>query len=467
MTKKSTLLLAALWLTLPLALRAQNELSNFTATGRGGVINTFATDYQVIGINPANLGRAGGAKVAFTIGEFGVGASSQSLTREQLKHFIYNRDEQLSQSEKQGLARSFTSDNALNVNAAATTLGLAVQLPVIGGIAISNRQRVVGHVALNRNAAELLFLGSEAPIYANYDPNSGQVPLISEVLSGSEVQASFLNEYNISWGKRVVDLPLFQLSAGVGYRYVQGFGVLDIRIKPGDLRAYSSLSPVFDIDYSSIVAGNPNFNAQVNGGLEKTGKGQGFDLGLAAEVGKMVRLGVSVTDIGHMTWEGNLISANDQKLKRLNSAGVGTYNFFKEASEILASGTDSLFQYQAGQSRQANLPTKLRAGVGLRISEFLETGLDVTLPLNNVAGNIISPFVGAGVDYKPAHWVRLSSGVSAGAGYRVSIPFGITFVSKVYEAGISTRDVPGLLTSKNPYLSAAAGFLRFRFGKAD
>jgi len=49
--------LLAAGLALPLAARAQNELSNFSATGRGGVINTFASDYQVIGINPANLGR--------------------------------------------------------------------------------------------------------------------------------------------------------------------------------------------------------------------------------------------------------------------------------------------------------------------------------------------------------------------------------------------------------------------------
>ena len=51
--------LAAL-LALPATLRAQNELSNFTATGRGGVVNTFATDYQAIGINPRQPGPADG-----------------------------------------------------------------------------------------------------------------------------------------------------------------------------------------------------------------------------------------------------------------------------------------------------------------------------------------------------------------------------------------------------------------------
>ena len=34
---------------------SQIEYSSFTATGRGGA-TTFVTDYQALGINPANLG---------------------------------------------------------------------------------------------------------------------------------------------------------------------------------------------------------------------------------------------------------------------------------------------------------------------------------------------------------------------------------------------------------------------------
>ncbi|RSK51474.1 DUF5723 family protein [Hymenobacter rigui] len=442
-------------------LYAQNELSNFTATGRGGVATTFASDYQAIGINPANLGRVGGATVAFTIGEVGAGAASQSLTRQQLRRFIIDVNQQLTPAEKQALATSFNSSNALNFNADATSLALAVQLPVIGGIAISNRVRTAGHVGLNKNAADILFLGRDAPIYTA--TAAGNVPLVTEALAGTEMQFSVLNEYNIAWGTRLLDLPLFQLSAGAGYRYIQGIGIVDVRVQPGDLKAYSSMSPVFDIDYGNLVA-NPNFNLRTGNGLNPVGKGHGFDLGVAAEVGKTLRLGLAVTDIGQMTWTGNLLTANDQKLKRLKSSGVGSYNFIKEAAEIFASGSDSLFQYQTGQERRADLPTKLRAGAGLRLSEYFEVGLDVTMPLNAVAGNIPSTFIGAGIDYKPVKWLRLSSGLTGGAGYGFSVPLGFTLVTSFYEAGLSTRDVAGLVTSEHPYLSAAGGFLRFKLG---
>ncbi|MET4106559.1 DUF5723 family protein [Hymenobacter sp. UYP22] len=440
---------------------AQNELSNFTATGRGGVATTFASDYQAIGINPANLGRVGGATVAFTIGEVGAGAASQSLTRQQLRRFITNPNEQLTAAEKQTLATAFNSDNALNFNADATTLALAVQLPVIGGVAISNRVRTAGHVGLNKNAADILFLGRDAPIYTT--TAAGNVPLVTEALAGTEMQFSVLNEFNLAWGTRLLDLPLFQLSAGAGYRYVQGVGIVDVRVQPGNLQAYTSMSPVFDIDYGT-VASNPSFNLRTGNGLSPVGKGHGFDVGVAAEVGKALRLGLAVTDIGHMTWNGNLLTANDQKLKRLKSNGVESYNFVKEAAEIFASGSDSLFQYQPSQDRRADLPTKLRAGAGVRLSEYFEVGLDVTMPLNQVAGNLPSTFVGAGIDYKPAKWLRLSSGLTGGAGYGFSVPLGVTLVTSFYEAGLSTRDVAGLLTSENPYLSVAGGFLRFKLG---
>ncbi len=455
------LLLTACLLALPAAAWAQTELSNFTATGRGGVATTFAADYQAIGINPANLGRRGGATVAFTIGEAGAGVSSESLTRQQLRKFVFDTNEALTPAQKQEFARAFTSDNVANFSGAATSLGLSVQLPVIGGVAVSHRVRTDGHVAFNKNAAEIAFLGRDAPIYASVA--AGNIPLVSEALAGTRLQFTALNEFNVAWGTRVLDLPLFQLSAGAGYRYIQGIGIIDVQVESGDLRAYSSLSPVFEVNYGSVAA-NPSFNLQTGAGLKPVGKGHGFDVGLAAEVGKAVRLGLALTDLGSMRWNGNLVTANDQKLKRLRSAGIGSYNFIKEAAEIFAAGTDSLFLYEANQERRADLPTKLRAGAGVRLSEFFEVGLDVTLPLNDVAGNLTTPFVGAGLDYKPLRWLRLSSGLSGGAGYGLSVPLGLTIVTSLYEGGVSTRDVVGLVASENPYLSVAAGFLRFRLG---
>ncbi|TGE22232.1 hypothetical protein E5K00_18465 [Hymenobacter aquaticus] len=454
---------AGLWLAAATGLRAQSELTSFSIVGRGGVANTFANDYQALGVNPANLARTGNATVAFTIGEGGVGVASESLTRTQIRTFLRTADQPLTSADKRDLARAFTSANALQLNADFTPVAISASFPILGSFAFSNRQRVVAHMALNQNAAEILFLGQDAPIYANYNPATS--PLLTEALAGTQVQGTWYNEFNFAFARRLITLPLFRLSGGVGYRYIQGVGVVDVRIEPGQLEAYSAMSPIFKLDYSKLV-NNPSFDLRERAnGLQPVGKGNGVDLGVALEAGKMLRLGLSVTDIGKMTWEGNLLTASDQKLKKLQSSGIDNADFISAAARIFASGTDSVLTYKPSLTRTAQLPTKLRAGAGLRISNSLELGLDVTLPLNEVAGNITAPFVGAGIDYKPVRFLRLSSGVAGGAGYGFALPLGVAFTTSLYEFGVSTRDLPGLLSAEKPYASVAAGFVRFRFGE--
>jgi hypothetical protein len=452
---------------------AQNEISNFSATGRGGVANTFARDYQALGINPANLGRQGTSLVSFTVGEVGAGIGSQSLTRSQFRQLLLHPNAALTAAERTALVANLNSKNALNLNADATAFGLALTLPPgLGGLAVAVRQRLSGHVALNQNSADILVNGQQAALVQQYydaagNPRGGgSPPLLSVALEGTELQMALTNEFNVGYGVEVLDVPgVFTLTAGAGYRYIQGLGVADVRISGGSLAAYSSLSPVFDIDYGNL-ASSSSFNYRSGQDLQPVGRGHGFDLGLAAEIGKIVRLGVSVTDMGSMTWSGNVVTANDQALVFPPYAGLTDHNVVQNIVNQFGDQRQALFTYQAAQERRASLPTKLRVGGGVRISELLEAGLDVTVPLNQVAGNLPAPFIGAGLDYKPRRWLRLSTGVSGGAGYGVSVPLGLTFVTPVWEAGFSTRSVAGYFTENNPYASVALGFLRFRIGKS-
>ena len=197
------------------------------------------------------------------------------------------------------------------------------------------------------------------------------------------------------------------------------------------------------------------------------GRGNGFDVGLAAEVGKVVRLGASVTDWGSMTWTGNVLEASDQKLQQVASTGVQTYDVLAEIARQFDVNNRNLFTYSTARERTAALPAKLRLGGGVRISKLFEAGLDVTLPLNQVAGNLTAPFVGVGFDVRPLSWLKLSSGFSSGAGYGKSLPLGLTLVTPVWEAGVSSRDVTGYFNEKSPYYSVAFGFLRFKIGNKE
>ncbi|WP_216680211.1 DUF5723 family protein [Hymenobacter siberiensis] len=464
-------------LALPATAFAQNELSNFSATGRGGVINTFASDYQAIGINPANLGRSINFRVAFTIGEVGAGIGSQSLSKTTFKHIIYDASQSIGPAEKATLVNQLSGDNVLNFNLDTNLFGLAVTLPNgLGGLAFSSRQRVGGHLALNRNAADIIINGQNAAVVKQYyptpntsgapTPTAANAPLISTVLDGTSIQAAITNEFNVAYGIQVYHNNGLKLALGAGYRYIQGIGIADIRVSGGNLTAYTAFSPVFDINYGAL-ASNPNFNYESGSGLKPVGHGNGFDAGLSAEIGKIFRFGASVTDMGSMTWTANVLEASDQKLQQTASTGVQTYNVFKEISAQFDTDKQNLFTYTTAKERTAALPAKLRLGGGVRLNKFFEAGLDVTAPLNKVAGNLTTTFVGLGLDYKPLSWLKLSSGVTSGAGYGKSLPLGLTLVSPVWEAGISTRDVLGLLSEDSPYSSVAFGVLRFKIGSSN
>lgn len=66
-------------------------------------------------------------------------------------------------------------------------------------------------------------------------------------------------------------------------------GVADVRISGGGITAYSALLAALNLDYSQASQDNANFNYQAGGKLKPVGIGNGFDLGLTAQIGKIGR----------------------------------------------------------------------------------------------------------------------------------------------------------------------------------
>ncbi|MFD2513779.1 DUF5723 family protein, partial [Pontibacter locisalis] len=451
---KRFLMLVAVAVATQTAAFAQTELSSFSVTGRGGVMNTFVHDFQAIGVNPGNLGRSTSI-ISFTIGEGGVGASTQALSRKTLRKFLeVANNTELSLEERQDLARAFTSDNVLNAGADVNTFAISVTLPKIGGFAFSNRQRALSHVAFNKNFSELVFLGQDAQLYQDFAP--GQTVYVSELFEGTEVKASWVNEWNFAYGRKILDLPALNIYGGAGYRYLQGLALYEFSSKAGEVKAYSAASPVLDINYERYLD-DPQFSYNTADGLlSPVGKGHGFDVGLSAEVIKIVKVGVSVTDIGNMTWTDNLLEAKDKGFKLPEYNGAEEYNF-QDAADMAKTIIDSALVFSPVSELTTALPTRFRAGIGVKLGSKVEVGLDYVRALNDAPGNITEDFIGLGFDVQPLPLVRLSSGVTTGAGDKLNLPVGFAIVTPVYEFGVSTRDITAPFTDKNPGASVAMG----------
>ncbi len=425
-------------------------------------MNTFVVDYQAIGVNPSNLAR-GTSKVAFTLLEGGVGVSSQTFTKQTLRQFLDISDAQtISAADRQHFAKAFTSDNVLNFAADLNTFAISANLGHLGAFAFSNRQRMLGNVAFNKNFAELAFLAQDAPIYD--EVRAGDVVYVSDVFDGTSIKGSWLNEWNLAYGRKLLALPLLDLYAGVGYKYLQGMAIYEFSALNGDVKAYNAASPLLDIDYSEYIS-NSNFNYRGSGGLlSPVGQGHGFDLGVSAVIKQTITAALSVTDIGKMTWNENLLQAEDNgfRLPPWDEKNNDDWDAILDLAEHVI---DSAFTFTPVDQIRTSLPTRLRAGVGMRLGEKVQVGLDYVAPLNKAPGNLSASFIGLGIDYMPVRFIRLSSGISTGAGDKFNLPFGFSVVTRAYEFGIATRDITGPLADNNPGASVAMGFLRFKIGK--
>jgi len=338
---------------------AQTELIAYPSAGKG-VASTFVTDYHALGINPANLGWKAHDDKKITVGttEFGFSVNSKALSSQQLRDIIKGAIingslDSLSREETNETIESFTN-NAFNFNFNNNVFGISYQGDKFGGIAFSIRTRATWSSSFNKEFTDLLFKGNQSSyfdslVYVNgidtstvvnngsYVDSSGvvlngqvSVPLnISKIMDGTHLQLSWNREYHLGYGRRVLNIDdKIELFAGVGAKYIQCVAFLDLESKDGKLKMVSALSSGFNLDYGIAALSNPS--ALIGNGQNffksSVGNGWGFDVGAHALLFKTVRIAASVTDVGSMTYTGNVYEAKDTLVFDISNAGLSNVN---------------------------------------------------------------------------------------------------------------------------------------------
>jgi len=463
-------------------------MSVFTTTGRAAA-TTFVTDYQAVGINPANLGwkwRYEKKHMAFGLAEGSYSIYSEALTRDDLRNRVINADLDFTEAEKQEAGRAF-ADAGATLNGDVMLLGAAYTNEKLGGFAFQMRDRAQWTSTFGPTTAELLFEGYRSNYfdllvlvtgdtitnYASLSEDSLALiasglatdpQLLSRVLDGSNISFTWYREFNVSYGRRIAKSENVEFFGGIGLKYLLGIGIIEMRAENNDFDGFSSLSPYFDINYGDAALNNPSRITARNTLLpEAVGKGFGLDLGLSAVIKEKWKVGAAVTNIGSINWKGNVYTADDGALVELASDGLDNYNFFAGIDDFVTNG--GLLTWEGSSSRRVSLPTNARLGLGRTFGQMVEVGIDAVLPLNDEPGNYEKAVIGLGGDVRPLPWLQLSAGMVFGGNYDTKIPVGITFStpSGTWEAGIASRDIVTFFTEKNPTVSLSMGFLRFRF----
>ncbi len=464
---------------------AQSEASDFARIGHAGFLSTVVTDYQCVGINPANLGFVPTRDVysfstplssgsersrktfAVSLGEGGASIRSDALSKSGMIDILLQRGTavKFSEADKVAAAKAF-SGKGLRFNLDIMPFAFAYQHESIGGFALSVRERVNGTFVLNEQAAKLMFQGRHSDYFDSTALNwrgdtigyARSPQKFSKLFDGTILSMSWLREFAISYGIQVFEDSSTSIYVGVAPKFLQSYAYLEARVAAGDLLAQSALSPYFAINYGKATTPS----AITGTALVPIGEGYGLDAGVTVKYQDWTFSG-SIIDIGSVTYNGNVFAAGDTVLNGLGSEGFDSYNLFEEAPKITGEG--QYFRWEGLMSAKSELPMRLRFGTSWQQSKRWSYGVDCIIALNDVAGALRQTLISSGVDYRPKDWLNIGLGLAHGANMGLTMPTSIMFsiMNGRWQLGISTLDLTSLFSNVNPVVSGIIGVARIRW----
>lgn len=445
------------------ALQAQTEGSAFNQTGRGGTATTFAMDYESIGINPANLGIKTDYSIGLGVAEFGFSIYSKALEKDEVHTILFNNDDKyIDSAEQKVLAEEFL-DNGITYNADVRALGLSFRLGENSALAFSFDGSANYYSKLGESASSIIFQGYDFTDYIDtivvtpddtfgvaYEPLS-----LSEIMKGTSVRFNVRNDINLAFGTRLLSKEKFSLYGGIGIKYVMSYAYFDFESDGTTITGTSALGlgilNLNQFDTPSEI---------IDETYKPVGKGIGFDLGATLKIGEKFTAGASLIDIGKVHYTANVLELNDVVLDTIYFTGVNSIDPIQLISQLTKN--ENIIAYNGIKEFDAALPTNLRLGAGYKVSESLNLGADIVMPLNEVGGAYETALMGLGAELTVAEILKLSSGINFGGGYDFNLSGGIGLDFKIWEIGVATRDLLTVFGQQRPTISMAAGFLRFK-----
>lgn len=462
---------------------AQTEAADFSRIGFAGFLSTVVSDYQCVGINPANLGFLPRNDVyrlsnpiefgisrqkrnwSLSLLEGGVSLHSDALDRAALMNMITQTTSGTFDLEDKIRAATAFADKGIRFSVDLFAVAGAYQSESWGGVAITIRERMAGTFRFNDEAARLAFEGRHYEYFDSVAVNdsgdtvgySTKPRTFSDLFDSTRLAMTWFREIGASYGVQVFATDNVSVFAGIGVKYLLGYGMIDAFVESGNLNARSSLSPFFGINYgkatsSSFIPGS-DFVPVANG--------WSADLGITLQY-KALRLGISVVDVGRLTWDGNVFIARDTILNGMSSTGFSSYNIFEEAPKITGDG--NYFKWEGANKASTSLPTRIHLGTSYDYRTNWRFGVDAVIPLNETSGALNQAIVSGGADWRPLVWLRTGIGIGGGGDMGVFIPVSAMFsiFDGLWELGIASRDVITYFGTNRPVLSLVMGVARIR-----
>ena len=442
---------------------------------------TFVVDSRnvdALGINPANLSLDDRLPFTLALPSVGVRISSELINYDAYNNYFTGiPDPQnpgkrkqdpngLTTTQKNDLLGLLPDNGSTRADVEVTSIGMSIQLGKIGSLGFAMTDHIGTQLDIPKQYFKLFLFGFDSS-GSNYNFN------------GTSASAWWWREMNFSYANKLpFSLPILSNTYfGVGFKVVRGYGVMLTDHYKGSLTNTIVSQNQYQVqaafDFLTKRSGSPIFQADsgktgpafkgMSAFPDPAGKGTGFDVGLNGELGDKMRVAISLTDIGSISWDKNLVET------------YGSYNATL-TSPADAAQQDSLKtgfkgSNRPGQSFSTPLPTKLRVGVAFQTKDMpivhyipgnMLMEIDYNQGLNNSLGNSTIPRVSVGTEWRLIPILPLRTGITLGGGDQFRWAFGFGLDIWVMSIDVGTENFGMLFSPKSFSMFSFAAGLRIR-----
>lgn len=291
--------------------------------------------------------------------------------------------------------------------------------------------------------------------------NSGKISLSSVYLNDFNFETTWKRAYELTYGKSLfidrID-GIKALYAGIGIKYIQGFlyDKISFSAGAGYIAENGTLFGSYKAAATSAFSDDFHTENLFNGDqvishvpfMDPVGNGMGVDVGLALQSERGVNVGISLTDLGFVNWNGKTKKTQVNGLIRIDST------LSLEDIDSLAKfvNVDNISENQF----QTHPTTALHLGLCFKMEKFIrnfpgEMGLAMEFHqgLSKDLLNPEFPRLAAGLDWKAGKWWPvLLTGISTSLNEQFSWSLGIGYELNFLELYISIPNMPPIIEGK-------------------
>jgi hypothetical protein len=431
--------------------------------GRAAVASSRGTD--AIGVNPANIAIPDVGYFNLSLVNTSFRVSTELFTYDIYQKYFTGIDTggtkraayPLTPQDKNDIRNQLPDNGMTRLNVESMLAGFSLETALLGGIGFAVIEHAGVNFAFSRDFFDMLYLQG-LPSNSKY------------VFDGTSFEAWWYREYNIAYGRKLpVNIPFLKnLYVGGAFKVIRGYGIFQT-VKNNS--SIENKTAVTDTGKNSIV-GTFNFLAQRAGVdffnndnsnnsftlmPDPVGKGTGFDIGISAEFFEGFMVGLSVTDIGKITWDRNV----------MQTSGGGLFTFTGYTSEISDSVQHVVKgENSTGEAFVTNLPTVFRIGASAQSDKvpFLKflpgrllLAVEYSQGLNESLGNSQKPRLSLGAEYRIIPLLPLRTGLMVGGGDKLRWAFGFGLDFRVLTLDFASDNF-GMFFSPKNFNVASFGF---------